>query len=882
MAVPVVPPPNPDEVRSTAEFLAALRRLRAWSTQTYRQLARHAEAAGDSMPASTTATMLSRSSLPRSELVSTFVRACGLDATAAARWVAVRDALASTGTVGDAAPPALPEGPWQAPARNLVPAMLPTDIADFTGREEHVTTLYQHLTGLEHGNRHHNATPIAVISGMGGVGKTTLAVHVAHRLAVAYPHGRLYVNLRGAESSPLPSSDVLARFLRALGLDSRMIPADETERAELFRTHLADRRVLLLLDDVASEAQVRPVLPATATCAVLITSRSRLTGIEGTRRLDLDVFPTDTALRLLASVAGADRVRAEHLEATQIVNLCGGLPLALRVAGARLAGRPTWRLGQLATMLGDERRRLDHLTAGDLAVRPSLTLSYQALEPETRRLLLLLSVFDLPDFPVWFAAVVLGTTLDDGMAHAEALVDAQLLTAVGTDVCGQHRYRFHDLVRLFAREHATLEETPEATADALCRGLGGWLAVAERMARYMPGPCYAAISGPATRPRMDWSHPYLSDPDPARWFDAEKATLLSAVRQACVLGYDDLAFDLAGCMEKYFDVRGMYRDWADINTAVLSVCRAAGNRLGEAVMLRGLIDVTTWIDDRPSGDAMSRHHDEAQRLLAMFTKLRHEPGMSDAAVMCAWALAAAGDHSAAAAYATKALQLADRSDHRGGRIRARLALSIVSYEQGRFADAASLIEMLDEARALNNPRWVATVLQFAGIAHADLGDFTRGQQMLYESMSIALRHGDTYTHVFTLIALARLEKRRGASTARATAEAAVILSREHNMAHHLAEALMVLGEIELAEDRPADAIEHLEESVALWRTRGWHSMHVAALASLSHAYARSDSPAARRALEEANAISARLGAIAKAAPPPARLPTNGRHRYLSI
>ncbi|MCX4471657.1 NB-ARC domain-containing protein [Micromonospora sp. NBC_01655] len=867
--------PKPDEITSAEEFVAALRQLRAWSDLTYRQLARRAEAAGDVMPASTTATMLARSSLPRSEIVAAFVRACGLDEAATATWVTVRNTLATTATRPKGTASAPPDVPQPVPDGLAVPAMLPADIADFTGREEHVTPLCEYLAGVRRDGRQHHAAPIAAISGMGGVGKTTLAVHVAHRLAAAYPDGRLYVNLRGAEASPLRSGDVLARFLRALGVPSQVIPADETERAELYRTRLADRRVLLVLDNAATEKQVRPLLPGTATCAVLLTSRIRLTGIEGARRVDLDVFPPATAIRLLASVTADERVTAQHAQAAQIVGLCGGLPLAVRVAGARLAARPTWQLGHLAAMLGDERRRLDQLAAGDLAVRASLALSYQGLEPEVRRLFRLLSLFDLPDFPAWFTAVVLDATLERGVEHAEALVDAQLLTAAGTDVAGQQRYRFHDLVRLFARERASLEETGESLAGALTRGFGGWLAITERMAKHIPGPCYAAIGGPAPRPSMDWLQRSPSYTDAGRWFDAERAALLSLIRQTCVLGLDDVAFDLAGCMEKYFDVRGMYSDWADTNTEVMSVCRAAGNLLGEAVMLRGLIDVTTWTTDGPDGDAMSRLRDEAFRLLGMFTELRHEQGMCDAAVMCSWALTAIGDHPAAAAHASRALHLAKRSDHPGGRIRARLALSIVSYEQGRFAAAAGgLTGALDEARALGNPRWVATVLQFSGIAHRELDDFERSQRMLHESLGISRYYGDRYTEVLTLLALARLDLRRGGPDARTTAEAAVTLSREYNMSHHLAEALAVLGEIELAEDCPARAIGHLEESVAMWRTRGWHSMQAAALTSLGRAYAHTEPSAARRAFEEAAAIFTRLGDTARLAGLLPHLPTH--------
>lgn len=858
--------PSPDGLTGPGEYVAALRQLRAWSDLSYRQLARRAEAVGEMLPASTTASMLARSSLPRSDVVATFVRACGLDETVVLMWVTARNTLAAASTRTAAAAPVTYDTSQPAPNGGSVPAMLPADIADFTGREDHVASLHEFLSGATDTDGHHHAPAIATISGMGGIGKTALAVHVAHRLAGTHPDGQLYVNLRGADASPLQSGDVLARFLRALGVPNQVIPADETERAELYRSRLADRCVLVVLDNAATEEQVRPLLPGTASCAVILTSRARLTGIEGARRVDLDVFPPTTAIRLLARITTDERVTAQHTGAAQIVTLCGGLPLAVRVAGARLAARPTWHLGHLATMLGDERRRLDQLTAGDLAVRASLALSYQGLDPTVRRLFRLLGLFDLPDFPAWFAAAMLESTLDTGIEHAETLVDAQLLTAADTDVAGQQRYRFHDLVRIFARERAEVEETGESLASALTRGFGGWLALTERMARHIPGPCYAAISGPGPRPATGWAERYAPNVDPGLWFDADRTALLSLIRQACLLGRDDVAFDLAGCLEKYFDVRGMYSDWIDTNTEVMSACRAAGNLLGEAVMLRGLIDVTTWTTDGGDGEAMSRMHDDAFRLLDMFTQLRHEQGICDAAVMCSWALTAAGDHPAAITYATRALQLANQSEHQGGRIRARLALSIAHYEQGRFDHAAAgLVHALDEARALDNPRWVATVLQFAGITHRQLDNLEHSQQMLRESLTISRHYGDTYTEVLTLLALARLDLQRGDPAARTTAETSVALSREYHMSHHLAEALEVLGEIELADGFPARAIGHLEESVAIWRTRGWHSMQATALTNLGKAYAQIEPLAARGAFEEAGAILTRLGDTARLA-----------------
>ncbi|GLW79006.1 AfsR/SARP family transcriptional regulator [Actinokineospora globicatena] len=730
------------------------------------------------------------------------------------------------------------------PASARPPAMLPPDVPDFTGRATQVADLRALLAG---------ATPVTVVVGMGGVGKTALALHVAHLMADSFPEGCLSATLRGADEQPVPATDVLARFLRALGMPARAVPVEEVERAEAYRALLRDRKVLVLLDNAVSAEQVRPLLPGSGSPA-LVTSRDPLSGIAGARRVELGAFDRTDAVRLLAGIVGEARVDEEAEAATRIVRRCGSLPLAVRVAGARLAARPTWRLAHLADLLADERRRLDQLATGDLAVRASLELSYRELDGRRRRLFRLLGLFHAPDFPAWLAATALECSLAEATECAEALVDAQLLGLSRVDPAGQYRYRFHDLVRLFAVERSLAEDSAADRTATLARGLGGWLALAERMAPHVPGPCYAPISGTATRP-VDDQLPAQTSGEPTAWFDAERGALVAAVRQACALDLDELAFDLAGALEKYFDLRGMYTDWADLETQVLDLCVRTGNRLGEAVMRRGLADVTTWITDGRDVDAMTRARDEAFGLLELFTALGHEPGMADAAVMCTWALAATGSHAEAEELAHRALELARGTGHRGGQVRALLALAVACFDRRALPEAITHAEAaLTAARELGNPRAEATALQFCGIGYRELGELDASARLLSESLAISRRHGDDYTEVLTLLAVARLRLRRSDPGARDAAESAVALSRAHRMTHHVAEALTLLGDIELAGGNPVAAVPYLEESVALWRTRGWRSFQVAALTSLGQAYLAVDPRAAQAAFREARSL----------------------------
>ena len=262
------------------------------------------------------------------------------------------------------------------PEERAAPGQLPPDVADFVGREKALAEAADRLgTGSEATDR----LGTVAVSGAAGSGKTAFAVHLAHRVKDRFPDGQLFVDLHGVER-PVEPADVLTRFLRALGDDPRTVPEDPDERAARYRERTAGRRLLVVLDDAAGEAQVRPLLPGGDGCAVLVTSRPRLAALEGAHVLDLPVFEPAEAAELLDRVAGPDRTRAEPEAGDALVELCGRLPLAIRVGAARLVARPHWTVRRLADQLADERGRLDALAAGDLDVRSSNELGHTALE----------------------------------------------------------------------------------------------------------------------------------------------------------------------------------------------------------------------------------------------------------------------------------------------------------------------------------------------------------------------------------------------------------------------------------------------------------------------------------------------------------------------
>jgi DNA-binding SARP family transcriptional activator len=359
------------------------------------------------------------------------------------------------------------------PEVSVGPRQLPPDIADFTAREDAIARV---RVLFETGHDQDTAVTICVITGKAGVGKSTLAVRVAHQLQTQFIDGQLYANLRSTRDRKRCSLDVLAQFLRALGIDASAVPQDGDERTALYRTRFAGRRMLVLLDDASDETQIRPLLPGGPPSAVLVTSRSRLSGLPGATQVDLDVLSPDQAIELVGKIAGHQRVAAESDAAIALARLCGWLPLALRIVGAKLAAKRHWRLATLAERLGDERRRLDELRIGDLEVRASIALSYRGVQPDERWAFRMLGMLDAKDFAPWLPAALLDVPVAIAEDLAERLVDAQLLEIAGQDPSGQTRYRLHDLLRLYARERVLGEESEPARRAALERALGARLA----------------------------------------------------------------------------------------------------------------------------------------------------------------------------------------------------------------------------------------------------------------------------------------------------------------------------------------------------------------------------------------------------------------------
>jgi DNA-binding SARP family transcriptional activator/Tfp pilus assembly protein PilF len=462
----------------------------------------------------------------------------------------------------------------------VVPAQLPADIADFTGRRAEVAAITGWLS-----EDHPRAVTVAVLTGPAGAGKTALAVHAAHLAAGHFPDGVLYARLRGSTSHPASHDEIIDRFLAALGADPASLPADVDARQAAYRSVLAGRRVLILLDDAADSAQVYPLLPGASGSAILITSKTYLADLAGSRIVRLAGMDADDALALLGRRAGPERVSAEPAAAAEIVDACAGLPLALTIAGARLAARPRWRVRDLADMLGPESDRLDELTYGDLAVRKTFDLSYNALRdraPEGSELvgtLLLTGLWTGCDISAQAAAALLGTSTQLARTRLEALTDLNL---VDSEAAG--RYYLHDLVRAYTVNRARDELPPQELAEAARRVVTWYLhgvdnanRAAERLRRQLD-PDRTPESGPT----------FGDVASALDWLTAERANLLAAIQMAADHAIHDAAWQLPWLLEEFYFSRLHLAEWHAACQIGLVSAEHSGDTPAQARMLEVL------------------------------------------------------------------------------------------------------------------------------------------------------------------------------------------------------------------------------------------------------------------------------------------------------
>jgi tetratricopeptide (TPR) repeat protein/transcriptional regulator with XRE-family HTH domain len=607
------------------------------------------------------------------------------------------------------------------------PHELPRPPADFTGREREVAAVRELL--------HDSA--IATVCGMGGIGKSALAVVAAHGLAGVYPDGQLYVNLHGATAGLAPAQplDALRHLLRSLGQDPGTIPPEVEVAAARFRSLAAGRRLLVLLDNARDAEQVRPLLPGNPACGVLVTSREALSTLEGARMLRLDALPGEQAVDLLGRMAGRERVAAEAETAAELMRRCGRLPLAIRIVGARLAARPLWAIRDLTEHMADATRRLEELQAGDLAVRASFEVSLEVLrgsaEPGDQAAAAAFGLLALPDGPdLGIAAAARLLDRDDDAARAllERLVDAQLLE---TPRAG--RYEFHDLVREFARTVAAERHTGARRLAALAAALGFYAATARRtMGLLRPGSWRVTGGDPP------WAAAGLELADSGEalaWLETERANLLQVARQAEGLAaadgpaiFAELATELARMLFGFFVVRGNWHDCVLVNEIAVRVAREPRDRalalvdLGTACMRLGRHD-----------EAVARQVEGVAALRELGERRELAVGLTNLSISQNWL----GRYDDALASLRESLAIYEELGDQAGRANCLNNVGLVYERLGRYEEAIGWQERsLALCRELGDRRLEAACLNCLGACMGRLGRSGEALDRLHEAVAV--------------------------------------------------------------------------------------------------------------------------------------------------
>ena len=631
----------------------------------------------------------------------------------------------------------------QAPAGRARPRQLPPDLAEFVGREEPLAELRKLVA---RGSR------AIAIRGTAGVGKTALAVHFAQEVADSFPDGQLFIDLRGYSADmPMNADNALGRLLRSLGTTPERVGEDAQEWSAAVRTAVAGRRMLVVLDNARTADQVRPLLPGTAGCLVLITSRAPLTAVDGVTHVRLDRFDERESHLLLEHAAGPGRLAAEPRAAATLVGLCARLPLALRIAGARLAARPGWTAGTLQRRISDARHPLSELESGDRAVRASFAVSYESLrdsddpvERSAARLFRVLGVIDFADITVPIASALLDTTRAAAQAALEQLVDDQLL-----DSAVPGRYRGHDLLRQYARELSETEPAIERHA-ALVRILECYVALADRVNRSLGNTSDSRLAGKV----IDERYADISlDPgtNVSSWIEAEAANVHSVIHAGCAAEppAPGLAVMLIRLLHYSMDACGRWADTASLNQLAIDTSTRCGDRLGAAF---------AWNDLAWSYFRMARTEDSVvavNKALAIYRDL----GLMEQVVLGLGTLA------------------------------------LLYVRKRRFEEASAVAhEAVTQGRTHGSPVLLASNLNTLGVAQQRLGATTEAVASHREAVAIAHDVGHRYGETSSLCGLGWAYSRSGDHVAaRACFEQSLAIAKTHGFRFPDAEACWGIG-----------------------------------------------------------------------------------------
>lgn len=715
----------------------------------------------------------------------------------------------TTAQVAGQAPVAAAEPPQPAVVADppVVPRLLPPSIADFTGREDLLAQIRAALVRDDDSY----AMRIVAISGPGGVGKSTLAVRAAHELVEEFPDGQLYADLQTSNVDG-GTSRQLARFLRALGVSGTAVPDDPQDRVEMYRSRIAQRRMLVVLDDVTDEEQVLPLLPGSPNCAVITTSRMRLSGLPGAHCITVDALDAEQSIRMLTRIVGAERVVGEPEASSDLVSLCARLPLALRIAGARLASRPHWRVEDLVHRLSDESRRLDEFVHKGLELRSNIGLTYRGLDERARRLFRLCALIHAPDFPGWAAAALLDTSLVEGEDLLESLVDAQVLDVVTLLNERTHRYRFHDLVRVYALERLAEEESETERQAALTRFLGGWLSLSDEAHRREYGGDFTVLHGTAPRwvPR-DAPLPERID-DPLPWWERERRGLVPAIRQAAEAHLDEACWDLALTSVTLFETKGYFDDWRETATLAHQAAEAAGNRRGQAASRYSL---GTFAMAQKRLDDAEEHFAAAQ---ACFAESNDRHGRALVLRNAAFVSRMRGDTETMLARYAEALTAMREVGDRVGEAHVLASLAKSRIDERDFATAR---RMLDEAVLICQQagclRVGAQVTYRLAELHLATGDIGQARQVLHRTLRVVRDIGDLIGEAYALHALGMVRHREGRlDNAHTTLMHALRLVRQVGDRWIEGQTLFELGQIALARGNDAVGVDLLAQAGELF------------------------------------------------------------------